>query len=95
MASSLTNADGNADEFRLHYRRNGRRCVISYDTLDAALDHAFRRLEKDGEVELWISDAGRRVLLDSAAIWARFALRRDGASGGTGHGAKADGAESS
>jgi hypothetical protein len=47
--------------------------VVSYDTLDAALQKAYGRLEKDPDAEVWISDAGKRVLLDAPAIRTRFA----------------------
>jgi len=62
-----------ADPFRLHYRQGNQRCVTSYDTLEAALESASRKLAKRPEMELWISDAGKHVLLDGAAIRERLA----------------------
>ena len=62
-----------ADPFRLHYRQGNQRCVTSYDTLEAALESARGKLAKRPEMELWISDAGKRVLLDGAAIRTRLA----------------------
>lgn len=73
MSSSASKPSAEADPFRLHYRQGAQRCVTSYDTLEAALDSARRKLAKRPEMELWITDAGRRVLLDGAAIRARLA----------------------
>lgn len=62
-----------SDAFRLHYVQHGERCVITYDTLTAALEGARKRLAKDPDLPVWISDATRRVLLDGAAVRARLA----------------------
>ena len=61
-----------ADPFRLHYRQGDQRCVTSYDTLEAALESARGKLAKRPEMDLWISDAGKHVLLDGAAIRERL-----------------------
>ncbi len=73
MSSNDSNASSAADPFRLHYRQGEARCVTSYDTLEAALESACRKLAKRPDMELWISDAGRQVLLDGTAIRARLA----------------------
>jgi hypothetical protein len=64
---------GDSDAFRLHYVQGGERCVIAYDTIEAALEGARRRLEKHPEIQPWISDATRQVLLDFNQIRARLA----------------------
>jgi hypothetical protein len=51
--------------------------VVRYDTLRAALKAAFKRLEKDPKVGLWISDDGRHTLLDGDQLRARFAEREE------------------
>ena len=73
MTPTESGPSSTADPFRLHYRQGDQRCVTSYDTLEAALESASRKLAKRPEMELWISDAGKRVLLDGAAIRARLA----------------------
>jgi hypothetical protein len=73
MPPQIPNTSDDLDVFRLHSRHEGRRCVISYETLEAALEKAFRKLKKDPQGELWITDAGRRVLLDATALRAEFA----------------------
>lgn len=61
-----------SDAFRLHYVQDGQRCVHSFDTLEAALESARRKLSKRPELAVWISDAERHVLLDNAAIRQRL-----------------------
>lgn len=73
MSPPAPDSSAAADPFRLHYRQGAQRCVTSYDTLEAALESARRKLAKRPEMELWITDAGKRVLLDGAAIRARLA----------------------
>jgi hypothetical protein len=69
------------DPFRLHYVEDQRRCVISYDTLDAALEGARTRLAKHPGLRLWITGVGKRVLMDGAAIRARLATESPGSPG--------------
>jgi hypothetical protein len=64
---------GHSDGFRLHYVQDNQRCVISYDSLDAALESARTRLDKNPRLGLWITDATKRVLLSDAEIRARLA----------------------
>ena len=73
-----------SDSFRLHFVQGTRRCVVSYDTLRAALAGAFKRLEKDSHAELWISDDGRHILLDGAQLRERFAEHQKGGAHGPG-----------
>ena len=73
MSTPASDPSPAADPFRLHYRQGNQRCVTSYDTLEAALESASRKLAKRPEMELWISDAGKHVLLDGAAIRERLA----------------------
>jgi len=61
------------DPFHLHYRQGKRRCVTSYDTIEAALESARRKLARRPEMELWISGAGKEVVLDGTAIRERLA----------------------
>jgi len=63
----------NSDCYRLHYVQENQRWVISYDSLDAALESARTRLEKNPRLRLWITDATKRVLLSDAEIRARLA----------------------
>lgn len=62
-----------SDCFRLHYVQDTQRCVITYESLPAALENARARLQSKPQLELWITDATRRVLLTSAEIRARLA----------------------
>jgi hypothetical protein len=68
MSSNDSDTLSAADPYRLHYRQGEARCVTSYDTLEAALESAGRKLAKRPDMELWISDAGKQVLLDGTAI---------------------------
>jgi hypothetical protein len=61
-------ADRSSDPFRLHYVQANQRCTIGYDTLNAALDGARKRIEKHKSLDLRITDATKRVLLDDFAI---------------------------
>lgn len=49
LTSPAAKSDETGDSLRLHYLRKDRRCVVSYDTLDAALRSAFKRLQKEAE----------------------------------------------
>jgi len=80
MCPQTPDTGDDPDPFRLHYVEDHRRCVISYDTLDAALEGARKRLAKHPDLRLWISDAGKRVLLDGAAIRTRLAADSPGPS---------------
>jgi hypothetical protein len=60
------------ESFRLHYLKGARRCVVSYDTLEAALEGALRVMEKDDRAEPWISDQAKRTLMDTRQIRARL-----------------------
>jgi hypothetical protein len=46
--------------------------VIGYDTLGAAFESARERLEKNPLLELWITDATKRLLLDGSGIRKRL-----------------------
>ena len=82
MCPQTRDTGDDPDPLRLHYVEDQRRCVISYDTLDAALAGARKRLAKHPDLRLWISDAGKRVLMDGAAIRARLAADSPGSPGG-------------
>jgi hypothetical protein len=73
-----------SESFRLHYVQGTRRCVVSYDTLEAALEAAFKRLEKDRSLAPWISDDAKHILFDAAQVRARFAQREQRKHGGRG-----------
>jgi hypothetical protein len=82
MSPPSPDAEDHSDSFRLHYVEERRRCVITYDTLDAALEGARTRLAKHPDLRLWISDAGKQVLMDGAAIRARLAADSPDSPGG-------------
>ena len=84
MRPLSSNPGDPAESFRLHYVQGTRRCVVSYDTLEAALEAAFKRLEKDRSLAPWISDAAKHTLLDAAQVRARYARREQGKRGGLG-----------
>ncbi len=75
MCTQPTDADRSSDPFRLHFVQENQRCAIGYDTLEAALKGARKRMEKNKSLELWITDATKRVLLDARAIRERLAHR--------------------
>ena len=82
MLPPLSSSGDRSDSFRLHYVLGTRRCVVSYDTLEAALKGAFKRLEKDRSIELWISDEAKPRVLDADQIRARFLQTEQGRSSG-------------
>jgi len=73
MSTQADDTAQDSDPFRLHYREGNQRCVTSYDTIEGTLESARRKLAKRPEMELWISDASKRVLLDGSSIRARLA----------------------
>jgi hypothetical protein len=73
MASLSEVPENGSDRFRLHYVQGTQRCVVAYDTLEAALEGACRKLQADQGLEVWISDESKRVLLDARQIWAHLA----------------------
>ena len=75
MLPALSSLGDPSESFRLHYVQGTKRCVVSYDTLAAALEGAFKRLEKDRSIEPWVSDSAKHTLLDARQIRARFDQR--------------------
>jgi len=73
MLPPSANLGDGSDAFQLHYAREMQRCVVSYDTLDAALAGACKRLEEDSCLRVWITDASKRAILDDSQVRKRLA----------------------
>ncbi len=73
-----------SESFRLHYVHGTRRYVVGYDTLEAALDGAWKPLKKDRSARAWITDEAKHTLLDAQQVRALFEQRAQRRQGGTG-----------
>ena len=73
MSSTSSSLADASDAFRLHYVRETQRCVVSYDTLDEALEGASKRIEKHPDLQVWITTAAKTAVLDDSQIRKRLA----------------------